>query len=50
MHKDKDESVRLWQAIFGDGFTAPATASTSAKFLSAAPAAGPTVGRSGRAG
>jgi Second Messenger Oligonucleotide or Dinucleotide Synthetase domain len=46
---DKDTSVRLWQAIFGDGFKAPTTSSSSAKFPTA-PAAGTTVGRSGRAG
>jgi hypothetical protein len=48
--KDKDRSVQLWQNIFGDGFKAPATASTSAKFPAAASAAASTVGRSGRAG
>lgn len=49
LHTDKDESVRLWQALFGDGFTAPATSTSSSKFPTA-PAAGTTVGRSGRAG
>ena len=43
-------SVELWQGIFGDGFKAPATSSSSAKFPAAAPAAASTVGRSGRAG
>jgi hypothetical protein len=46
---DKDTSVRLWQAIFGDGFKAPITSPSSTKFPTA-PAAGTTVGRSGRAG
>jgi hypothetical protein len=48
--EDKDRSVELWQSIFGDGFKAPATSSSSAKFPAAAPAAASTVGRSGRAG
>lgn len=46
---DKDTSVRLWQAIFGDGFKAPTSSSSSTKFPTA-PVAGTTVGRSGRAG
>lgn len=45
---DKDTSVSRWQAIFGDGFTAPETSSSSAKFPIAP--AEPTAGRSGRAG
>jgi len=46
---DKDRSVRLWQAIFDDGFKAPAP-SSSAKFPAAVPAAASTAGRPGRAG
>src|SRR5699024_9372552 len=48
--KNKERSIELWQGIFGDGFKAPATSSSSAKFPAAAPAAASTVGRSGRAG
>lgn len=48
--ENKDRSIELWQGIFGDGFKAPATSSSSAKFPAAAPAAASTVGRSGRAG
>jgi hypothetical protein len=48
--EDKDRSVQLWRAIFGDGFTAPATSASSAKFPAAATVAASTVGRSGRAG
>lgn len=48
--KDKDRSVQLWQGIFGNGFKAPATRSSSAKFPAATSAAASTVGRSGRAG
>ena len=47
---DKDRSVQLWQAIFGYGFKAPPTSSSSPKFPAAAPAAASTVRRSGRAG
>lgn len=48
--ENKERSIELWQGIFGDGFMAPATSSSSAKFPAAAPAAASTVGRSGRAG
>lgn len=48
--KNKERSIELWQGIFGDGFKAPATSSSSAKFPAATPAAVSTVGRSGRAG
>lgn len=47
---NKERSVGLWQGIFGDGFKAPASSSSSAKFPAAVPAAASTVGRSGRAG
>lgn len=46
---DKDRSVQKWQALFGDGFKAPA-GSGPAKFAPAAPAKETTTGRSGRAG
>jgi len=48
--ENKERSIELWQGIFDDGFKAPATSSSSAKFPAAAPAAPSTVGRSGRAG
>lgn len=48
--EDKDRSVKLWQDIFGNGFKAPATSSSSAKFPAATPAVATTVGRAGRAG
>lgn len=48
--EDENRSVELWQGIFGDGFKAPATSSSSAKFPAAGPATASTVGRSGRAG
>jgi hypothetical protein len=47
---DKDTSVRKWQAIFGDGFTAPAPKSSTGRFGTPATAAATTIGRSGRAG
>lgn len=47
--ENKDRSVELWQGIFGDGFKAPATSSSSTKFP-AVPVPATTVGRSGRAG
>jgi hypothetical protein len=46
---DKDTSVRLWQGLFGTGFKAPVTATSSAKFPAAAVAAS-VVARPGRAG
>lgn len=46
---DKDRSVQKWQALFGDGFKAPA-GSGPAKFAPAAPTKETTTGRSGRAG
>lgn len=48
--ENKERSIELWQGIFGDGFKAPATSSSSAKFPAVFPAAASTVGRSGRAG
>jgi hypothetical protein len=48
--EDKDRSFQLWKSIFGDGFKAPATSSSSAKFPATAPVTASTVGRSGRAG
>lgn len=48
--ENKERSIELWQGIFGDGFKAPATTSSSAKFPAAVPATASTVGRSGRAG
>lgn len=49
--EDFDESVKKWQALFGDGFKAPKPASSS-KFGGAggAVAAATTTGRTGRAG
>jgi hypothetical protein len=47
---DKDRSVRKWQDIFGGGFKAPTSSSSSPKFPGAAPAAASTVRRPGRAG
>jgi hypothetical protein len=46
---DKDRSVRKWQDIFGGGFKAPTTSSSSPKFPAAASTAS-TVRRPGRAG
>lgn len=50
--EDKEQSVKLWQGIFGDGFKAPASAASKAKFglPVVAPALPTTLGRSGRAG
>lgn len=47
---DKERSVQLWQAIFGSGFKAPPTPSSSAKFPATGAAAASTDRRSGRAG
>jgi Second Messenger Oligonucleotide or Dinucleotide Synthetase domain len=47
---DKNASVRRWQAIFGDGFTAPAPKNSTGRFGTPAAAAATTIGRSGRAG
>jgi hypothetical protein len=47
---DKDTSVSKWQAIFGDGFKAPAPKQNSGRFGTTAAAATTTIGRSGRAG
>jgi SMODS domain-containing protein len=47
---DKDTSVRKWQEVFGEGFTAPAVKASSGRFGTAAAAAASTIGRSGRAG
>lgn len=48
--EDKDRSVQLWQGIFGEGFKAPASISSSVKFPTATVPAVSSVGRSGRAG
>jgi hypothetical protein len=51
---DSDESVKKWQALFGDGFKAPKTSASSTKYSSvgsgAAAAGATTVNHSGRAG
>ncbi len=48
---EKERSVRMWQELFGDGFTAPSDTSKPPKFSEVTPAAATTtVGRSGRAG
>jgi len=47
---DKNASVRKWQAIFGDGFTAPEPKSSTGRFGTIAAPAATTTGRSGRAG
>lgn len=47
---DKDRSVQKWQAIFGGGFKAPTTSSSSAKFPAAVSSTASTVRRPGRAG
>lgn len=51
---DFDESVKKWQALFGDGFKAPKSSASSTKFGSvgtgAAAAGAATVSHSGRAG
>lgn len=47
---DKDRSVRKWQDIFGGGFKAPTSSSSSPKFPAAASSAASTVRRPGRAG
>jgi hypothetical protein len=47
---DKDRSVRKWQAIFGGGFKAPTSSSSSPKFPVAASSADSIVRRPGRAG
>ncbi|WP_239311386.1 cyclic GMP-AMP synthase DncV-like nucleotidyltransferase [Frankia sp. Cj3] len=57
---DEEESVKQWQALFGDKFQAPETSSSSSKFGAAGAAGGTTggtelpgissSGRSGRAG
>ena len=46
----KDASVRKWQAIFGDGFTAPEPKQNSGRFGTAATATASTIGRPGRPG
>lgn len=48
--KDKERSVQLWQAIFGDEFKAPPASSSSAKFPATGAAATSEVRRPGRAG
>jgi hypothetical protein len=47
---DKDASVRKWQVIFGDGFTAPAPKNSTGRFGTSVAPAATTIGRSGRAG
>jgi len=47
---DKDICVSKWQAIFGEGFKAPAPKESSGRFGTTAAAAATTIGRSGRAG
>jgi hypothetical protein len=47
---DNDRSVQKWQAIFGGGFKAPTSSSSSPKFPAAASSATSTVRRPGRAG
>ncbi|MCC5581786.1 nucleotidyltransferase [Microtetraspora sp. AC03309] len=47
---NKETSVRLWRALFGDGFKAPESQSNGSKFPTGIGAATTTVGRSGRAG
>lgn len=51
---DSDESVKKWQALFGDGFTAPTSSTSNGKYSSVgtggAAAGTATVGHSGRAG
>ena len=50
---DLDESVRKWQALFGDGFTAPTSSTSSGKYSTvgtAGTAGAATVNLSGRAG
>jgi hypothetical protein len=47
---DKDTSVAKWQAVFGDGFTAPALKGSGGRFGAATGATAFTTGRSGRAG
>lgn len=48
--ENRERSIELWQGIFGSGFKARITASSSAKFPAAAPVLASTVGRPGRAG
>jgi hypothetical protein len=50
LETDKDASVKKWQAIFGDGFKAPESSSSTSKFAAPAAAAATIAGRSGRAG
>ncbi len=45
--EDKDESVALWQDIFGNGFKAPPTKQSSGRFGPVAPAASIRPGRAG---
>ncbi len=47
---DKEKSVKLWQGIFGDGFKAPANATSGAKFPTATAVTASSISRSGRAG
>jgi hypothetical protein len=51
---DSDESVKKWQALFGDGFTAPKSSTSSGKYSTVGTGVGAagaaTVNLSGRAG
>jgi hypothetical protein len=51
---DFDESVKKWQALFGDGFRAPKSSTSSGKYSTVGTGAGSagaaTIGLSGRAG
>ena len=46
--EDKDKSVELWQAVFGDDFKAPSTNGSKGRFGAAV--AGTSINRAGRAG
>lgn len=48
--QNKERSVDLWQGIFGEGFKAPVTSTSNAKFPPVLPAGTTITGRSGRAG
>ena len=47
---DYDESLKLWQGIFGPGFVAPKDEKSTGRFGSTAATAGASAGLSGRAG
>lgn len=48
--EDYDESLKLWQGIFGSGFVAPKDEKSTGRFGPAAGTAGASAGLSGRAG